>query len=168
MRRIAVLSSLLVLTACEAPYVERATQVNFDPAADGFWNVPLPSELRKQEDGSYNLERWPGARPNLVKMWLETIDSRLRDGWGVSSGAFFTLSGTLDATTLPTAAATLTKDAAVQFIDIDPASPEFGRRFPVDTSFTGEAISYRPASLLAVTPVLGFPRRESTLYGVII
>lgn len=168
MQRIVVLLGLVVFTACEPQFVERTTQVNFDPAAEGFWNVPLPSELRKQEDGSYNLERWPGARPNLVKMWLETIDSRLRDGWGVSAGAFFTLSGTLDPATFPTAAETLTKDAAVQFIDIDPASPEYGRRFPVDTSFTSEAITYRPASLLAVTPVLGFPRRESTLYAVII
>jgi len=167
MQRIVVLLSLVFLCACEVPYVERATQVNFDPAGD-FWAVPLPSELRKQEDGSYNLERWPGARPALVTMWLQTIDARLRDGWGVSAGAFFTLSGTLDPATLPAAATTLTQDAAVQFIDIDPDSPEYGRRFPVDASFTSDAITYRPASMLAVTPVQGFPRRESTLYAVLI
>jgi hypothetical protein len=40
------------------------------------------------------------------------------------------------------AAVTLTKDAAVQFIDIDPASREYGRRFPVDTSFTSESTLY--------------------------
>ena len=168
MQRIVLVLSLLLLAACEPPYAERATQVNFDPAGAGFWAVPLPSELRKQEDGTYNLERWPGARPALVKMWLETIDSRLREGWGVNAGAFFTLSGTLDSATLPTAALTLTMEAPVQLIDIDPESPEYGRRFPVDSSFTTDAITYRPASLLAVTPVQGFPRRESTLYAVVL
>lgn len=159
---------LIFFTACEVQFVERSTQVNFDPAGEGFWAVPLPSELRKQEDGTYNLERWPGARPALVKMWLETIDDRMRDGWGVNAGAFFTLSGALDPASLPTGSQTLTLDAAIQLIDIDPESPEYGRRFPVDSSFTAEAITYRPASLLAVTPVQGFPRRESTLYAVVL
>ncbi len=168
MRRLAVLLCLVCLTACEPAYVERASQVTFDPAGDGFWSVPLPSELRRQDDGSYNLERWPGARPQLVKMWLETIDSRLRDGWGVNAGAFFTLTGPLDPATLPAAAQTLTLDAAVQFINIDPDSPEYGKRIPVDSSFTAEAITYRPASMLAVTPVQGFPRRENTLYAVVL
>ena len=168
MQRLTLSLSLLLLAACEVPFADQPTKVNFDPAGEGFWAVPLPSELRKQEDGTYNLERWPGARPNLVKMWLETIDDRVRDGWGVNAGAFFTLSGKLDSATLPTAALSLTGEASIQFIDIDPTSKEYGRRFPIDTSFTTEAITYRPAQLLAVTPVQGFPRRESTLYAVIL
>jgi hypothetical protein len=162
-----LVSSSLLLTACEPAFTERATQVTFAPGGD-FWSVPLPSALRKQEDGSLNLERWPGARPQLVKMWLEAIDARLGDGWGVNAGAFFTLSGALDPASLPVAAASLTADSPIQFIDIDPASPEYGRRFPVDCSFTADAITYRPANLLAVTPVQGFPRRENTLYAVVL
>lgn len=169
MRRAALLS-VVFLTACEPSneFVDRDTKVNFDPSGD-FWSVPLPSELRRQDDGSYNLDRWPGGRGALVKMWLETIDSRVRDGWGVSAGAFFTLSGELDPATLPqTAGETLTVGASVQLVDIDPESPEYGRRFPLDTSFSSAAITYAPARLLAVTPVQGFPRRESTLYAVIL
>jgi len=166
--RSAVLFTLLCLTACEPAYVERDTQVSFDPNGDSFWSVPLPSELRRQDDGSYNLDRWPGARPQLVKMWLETIDSRVRDGWGVNAGAFFTLTGALDPASLPAAAATLTAESPVQLINIDPDSPEYGRRTPVDCSFTADAITYRPASLLAVTGVQGFPRREKTLYAVVL
>ncbi len=157
----------LCLTACEPAWRERPTQVRFDPSGD-FWAVPLPSELRRQDDGSYNLDRWPGARPQLVKMWLDTIDARVTDGWGVNAGVFFTLTGALDPASLPTAATTLTTEADVQLIDIDPESPEYGRRLPVDVSFTADAITYRPASLLAVTPVQGFPRRERTLYAVVL
>jgi|APLak6261675434_1056106.scaffolds.fasta_scaffold00552_2 hypothetical protein len=166
MRRLFVLLTLC-LTACEPAWRERPTQVRFDPSGD-FWAVPLPSELRRQDDGSYNLDRWPGARPQLVKMWLDTIDARVTDGWGVNAGVFFTLTGALDPASLPTAATTLTTEADVQLIDIDPESPEYGRRLPVDVSFTADAITYRPASLLAVTPVQGFPRRERTLYAVVL
>lgn len=161
---------LVFFTACDAPpaFVERPSQVAFDPAGD-FWSVPLPSELRRQGDGSYNFDRWPGPRGNLVKMWLDTIDVRLRDGWGVNAGAFFTLSGELDVATLPkTPGETLTVDSTVQFIDIDPASPEYGRRFPVEVAYASQAITYAPARLLSVTPVQGFPRRENTLYAVVV
>src|SRR6476469_10724100 len=122
MQRLTLSLSLLLLAACEVPFADRPTKVNFDPAGEGFWAVPLPSELRRQEDGTYNLDRWPGARPNLIKMWLETIDDRLRDGWGVNAGAFFTLSGNLDPATLPTAALSPTAEPSLQFIDIDPPS----------------------------------------------
>lgn len=169
MRR-AVLLSLVFFVACDATpaYVERATQVNFDPEGD-FWSLPLPSELRRQDDGSYNYDRWPGPRGGLVKMWLETIDARVRDGWGVNAGAFFTLSGELDVATLPqTAGETLTNEASVQLVDIDPDSPEWGKHFPLDVSFAKDALTYAPARLLSVTPVQGFPRRESTLYAVIL
>jgi hypothetical protein len=164
-----LLALCLLLAACgPEPFVERPTQLVFSPGTTGFWSVPLPSELRRQQDGTSDLDRWPGARPALVKMWLDTIDDRLRDGWGVNAGAFFTVSSALDAASLPSAEASLTAEASVQWVDIDPSSPEYGRRFPLDVRFTADAITYRPANLLAVTPVQGFPRRGSTMYAVLI
>lgn len=166
MKHLALVATLL-FAGCEG-FVDRPTKVAFDPAAADFWAVPLPSALRRQDDGTANLERWPGARPALVKMWFESIDARVRDAWGVNSGVFFALSGAVDPATLPDASVTLTGEAAVQLIDIDPQSPEFGRRFPLDVSFTADEAPYRPANMLAVMPVQGFPRRESTTYAVIL
>ncbi len=167
MRTLALLS-LLALCACPKPYVERATQVTFDPEGNSFWSVPLPSELRVQADGTSNLERWPGERPALVKMWLSTIDARVPSGWGVNAGAFFTTNAAVDVASLPAAAQTLTAESPIQLINIDPASKEYGQRTPVDSAYTAEAITYRPASLLAVLPVQGFPRRANTLYAVVL
>ncbi len=170
MRRL-VLTALLgtTLAACGDGYVERPTKVVFEPSATDFWAVPLPSELRRQADGSFNLERWPGARPQLVKMWLETIDARVTSGWGVNAGAFFTLSGELDPATLPAEPSkTLTRDSAVQLVDIDPSSPEYGRRFPLVVRFTSSEVPYRPARMLALNTVQGFARRPNTLYAAIL
>lgn len=164
----ALLVLSLVVTACGDGYVERPTQVVFEPNAADFWAVPLPSELRRQADGTYNLDRWPGPRPQLVKMWLETIDARV-DGWGVDSGAFFVLSGDLDPATLPgDPSQALTQDGSVQLVDIDPASPEYGRRFPLMVQFTTAEVPYRPARLLAVNTIQGFVRRPNTQYAVIL
>lgn len=168
MRRLLAFA-VIALCACGPEYQEHATQVRFEPAGD-FWSRPIPSELRKQSDGTYDYNRWPanGARPSLMQMWLESLDDRVRDGWGVNAGAFFTFNADLDTASLPSAEASLTEHGAVQLIDIDPASPEYGRRFPLDVSYSSEAITLAPEKLLSVVPVQGFPRRELTTYAVII
>ena len=162
MQRIVVLLSLLFLAACEVPYVERATQVNFDPAGEGFWAVPLPSELRKQEDGSYNLERWPGARPALITMWLRdhrrSAPRRLgRQRWGL----LHALRHARPRFPAPRPPARSPRTRRCSSSTSTPSRPEYGRRFPVDSAFTAEAITYRPASLLAVTAGAGLSRAAS-------
>lgn len=159
----------VLLCACGDGFVERPTKVAFEAGATDFWAVPLPSALRRQADGTSNLERWPGARPQLVKMWLAAVDARVGDAWGVNSGAFFVLSGAVDPASLPTdAAATRTATAAAQLFSVDPASPDYGQRYPLEVSFTADEAPYRPANLLAVTRVPGFPLRADTTYAVVV
>lgn len=169
------LLALFLAAACADPnetLVTRATTVTFDPAGRDYWSLPMPSELRKQPDGSYGFQRYPnpkGDRASIALMWLKAADRRLRDGWGVSSAVFFTFSGAIDSATLDaTADASRSKDAAAFLVDIDPASPEYGRRFPLWEEFTADAIPYAPGNLLSLMPVNGFVRRPSTLYAAVV
>lgn len=165
-----VVSALsLCLVACQPPdvFVPRATRVVFEPGGRDFWSAPMPSELRRQADGTFNLDRWPGMRSQLVTTWLTSIDARV-DGWGVNAGAFFPLSGAIDTTTLPSPAASLREDASVFFVDVTKGSPEYGKRFPLEVGFTAEPAPFRPANLLAVVPVAGFTRRAKTTYAVVL
>ncbi|MCA2981000.1 MAG: hypothetical protein INH37_22240, partial [Myxococcaceae bacterium] len=167
MRRLALLA---LLTSCVEPtasFTPRATRVAFDPAGRDFWSVPLPSELRRQADGTFNLDRWPGPRSGLVAAWLASADARL-DGWGVNAGAFLPVSGAVDASTLPDARAATTPEASVFFVDVTKGSVDYGRRFPLEVTFTADAAPYRPANLLAVVPVTGFVRRPRTTYAVVV
>ncbi|MBL8920538.1 MAG: hypothetical protein JNJ54_16865 [Myxococcaceae bacterium] len=159
----------LCLVACQPPdvFVPRATRVVFEPGGRDFWSAPLPSELRRQADGTFNLDRWPGMRSQLVTTWLTAIDARV-DGWGVNAGAFFPLSGAIDAATLPSPEASLRDDASVFFVDVTQGSPDYGRRFPLEVGFTVEPAPFRPANLLAVVPVAGFTRRAKTTYAVVV
>jgi hypothetical protein len=159
---------LLVLSSCGEAFVERKTVVSFDPSSASFWGNPLPSELRRQEDGTLNLEKWPGEKTELIKMWLTSIDDRVR-GWGVSSGAFFPLNAAIDVNSLPTDVSdSLQGESAVQLIDVTVDSKEYGRRFPVKATFTTDTVPYRPTNLLAVTLMPGFVMRPNTTYAVIL
>ncbi|MHB8875628.1 MAG: hypothetical protein ACYC8T_18235 [Myxococcaceae bacterium] len=169
LRRIALAALALGPLACGDGYIERPTQVTFDPASRDFWSLPMPSDLRLEEDGTFDFQRFPGKRPNIVSMWIKAADDRLRDGWGVTTGGFFTLGGAIDPASLPASPAdTLGADAAVYLIDVDPASPERGRRFPLQVEFTAEGDVYSPPNLLAAYPAFGFVRRAHTTYAFVV
>lgn len=160
--RVASLFTLLLLVACGDGYVERSTQVRFGPGGADFWAVPLPSSLRK------GLGAWPGPRSAAAERWLAAFDARVRDGWGVSAGAFFPLTGPVDAVSLPSPSETLTLGAAVQLIDVDPDSPEYGRRVPVEVRAEAGDGAATPAHALSVVPVAGFPLRPATQYAAVV
>lgn len=171
MRRVVfALAFAAAATACGG-FEERTTQAVFDPAANDFWSLPMPSDLRREADGTFDLEKWPGRwRPNqVVEMWLNSSEERLKDGWGVSSGVFVPMSGAIDPASLPKdPTASMQDDASVFLIDIDPSSPEKGRRFPIEVSFLAKGDLYSPDNVLAAVPVFGFIRRTSTIYALIV
>ena len=76
MRRF-LLIAVIAFAACGPEYTEQPTQVRFEPSGD-FWSRPIPSELRKQSDGTYDYNRWPGPHPDLMQMWLTTLDDRVQ------------------------------------------------------------------------------------------
>jgi len=164
-------AALATLVACGGGYTEQATQLLFEPSSPDFWALPMPSDLRRNADGEVDLTRWSGRwRPNsLVEMWLNSSKERLKDGWGVSSGAFFTFSGELDPASLPAdPRASMSETSPVFLVDIDPTSSELGRRFPLNVEYRAKGDLFSPDKMLAVTPVFGFVRRTSTLYAFVV
>lgn len=162
---------LPLIAACGGPaFVERPTQAVMDPDDDDFWSQPMPSDLRREPDGTYDLEDWPAIRESdLLKDWMGVANRRLREGWGVSSAVFMPLSGPIDATTLPgTVEASMAADASVYLVDIDEASPERGRRFPLNVEVIAQVDAFTPENLLAAVPVFGFVRRTSTTYALVV
>ncbi len=160
----------LTLVACGgAEFIERPTQAVIDPAKNEFWDLPMPDDLRREADGSVDLEKWPKSRDSdLLIDWFDTANLRLREGWGVSSGVFMRMSGKIDPTSLP-ADARASKDvaASVFLLNVDPGSPERGLRIPIEVSIAPPD-RYTPANLLAAIPVFGFVRRPNTLYALVV
>ncbi|MEQ1503104.1 MAG: hypothetical protein ABMB14_12780, partial [Myxococcota bacterium] len=69
----------------------------------------------------------------------------------------------------PTPAESVEDGSGIVLIDIDPKSPYFGERFPIQwQQFEFEGSPYAPQHLLAVAPVFGYPLRPHTKYGLVI
>ena len=151
-------------------FLERSTVVALEPQGPDFWDRPFPSDLRREADGTIDLDRWPRAdESSLLRDWFGTADRRLRDGWGLSSAVFVPLSGPIDAQTLPSGPdAARAAEATVFLVDIDPRSPERGRRFPLAVRQVTEVDRYTPEHLLVGRPVFGFVRRPDTLYALVV
>ena len=175
MQRTTSLLSLIGLVlssqvACSPDWVERPVQMKFDTQSGEFWDMPLPSDLRRAEDGSYGVSNWPDSNSNdYVDMWLKTADQRLQDGWGVSSGVFAPMSGAIALPSLPqTAAASLLPDSSVFLINIQEGSLRRGERIPIDVSFHQEADAWSPENYIAAIPVFGFLREPNSEYALVI
>ncbi len=150
-------------------WVERPTQFRFAPAAGGFWDLPIPSDLRREDDGTFDLDKWPGAVNATLVMWLDTADARLADGWGLTAGVMNTFTGAIDPGSLPAdPAASLADGASVYLLDIDPASAEYGKRYPLNLEWEGTAIGLSEPNTLVSLPAFGFVRRPHTSYALVV
>ena len=154
----------------DTPFESKPTQVIFAPSDSDFWSLPLPSDLREQEDGTFNLEQWPGDWDNeLTSMWLRAADRRLTQGWGVSSGIFQTFSAPIDPTSFPeTPSASMESNASVFLINVDFASPSWGARIPLELEFRETSDRYTPDNVLAAVPIFGFTREANTQYALVL
>lgn len=169
---VAVIALIAISSSCgqaDPPFVERDTKAVFAPRSSDFFAMPLPHDLRLGAGGSPGLSAWPGAMDNeLVDMWLMTADERL-SGWGLTSGVFVPVDGEVDPTSLPESPeASIEDDSSVFLLDIDPASPELGRRIPVEVSWLEDGDRWHPGRLIAAVPVFGFTRRPSTTYALVV
>lgn len=150
-------------------WVERATQLRFAPGSGDFWDLPIPSDLRREDDGTFDLEDWPDATAKTAKMWLDVGDRRLVDGWGINGGIIASFTAAIDPATLPEdGAGTLAAEASVYLIDVDPESPQRGQRLPIQPRFTAPELEISPPNVLTVLPVFGAVRRPATTYALVV
>lgn len=130
-----------------------------------FFDLPFPTELRRAADGSLELDDFPKV------LGLEMV-ARAREGMAQGFGfstapvIYFRFDGKVSED-FPSAAASMRPGASLFIIDIDPSSPERGRRFPALARFypNGPSFMVEARNLLALTPAYGFALREDTLYA---
>ncbi|MCA9774694.1 MAG: hypothetical protein KC466_19905, partial [Myxococcales bacterium] len=133
----------------------------------GLFDAGFPTDLRLLADGHLDLAGYPRAGHTLTDHYAEVIEEDTL-GWPPVMPLYLRFTGPLDASALPNdPAAYEDPGAPVQVVDVDPNSPERGRRFPLQVRFTTVADTYRPEWLLQALPVIGIPLREGTTYALI-
>ena len=134
-----------------------------------FFDHPFPSDVRREADGSVRFDGWPN--PQVIATLVAYIDAThgLLKGFSPVAPTYLRFTGSIDTSTLPAdPGASLAPDASVQIIDVDPASPEHGKRHLAQTRWQETEGIYWPSHTLGVMPMIGAPLRTNTKYAVVV
>ena len=134
-----------------------------------FFDHPFPSDLRKDANGAVVFKGFPNPQGLPLLTQYVTASNGLLKGFSPAAAAALRFDGPLDPQTLPTdPTASVANDASVQVIDVDPTSPEHGKRHLAQIHWQASEAVYWPSNTLAVLPMLGRPLRTKTRYAVVV
>ena len=131
-----------------------------------FFDSPFPSDARRHADGSPDFDALPNPEGiGFVSSSIEAVN--MRDGFDPGGAIYFQFDAALP---VPSnhAADNVSDFPGMILIDVDPQSPEKGRRYPLRVRSTDHHDGIRPANLLQVLPEPGISLREATTYAVLI
>jgi hypothetical protein len=131
--------------------------------------LPWPNDVARLPSGKVDLTFVPGANgTTLIADYVRQFQDRL-EGFSPVGAAYFRFGSTLDAMTLPMSPEDSRRDASVlQLVNVDPSSPERGRRTPVQWHFRIDPTRWWRTNTLAVMPATGFPLRPATRYALVV
>lgn len=136
----------------------------FDPLGDWLAG-PWPTDHHRSAEGRVDLSRVPLAADNLFQIHLQHGEEVLR-GFALSGSVYFPFAGPLDASSLPSQAATVADpDAPVQLVNVSPGSAHYGRRLPlVFRVYPAGADPFLPHDTLALRTLPGIVLAEGEVY----
>jgi hypothetical protein len=132
---------------------------------DGFYAMPLPSDLRLDGKGAPSFKGFPDpkAMPTVKALAALVADHK---GWPVMPVAYFAFDAPLaehaQADVIPAAVG-----SPVLLVDVDPKSPERGKLRPT-VAQTLDADGYAPENVLAVAARPGFVLRGGVKYAFVV
>lgn len=166
-------SSSTANTGTVPPPGPTESQFVIPPSLDGlaeehWYDIPWPSDLRRDADGSIRVTGFYNPHQTII------LDTYIKDAKGLLKGfspaamGYLRFSGDIDPTTLPASPqASLDPGASVQLVDVDPASPERGKRKLLQTFWRPTEGVYWLKDTLAAGPALGWPLRPKTKYAIV-
>lgn len=147
--------------------------VDRDIASEKWLAVPFPADHRRLANGHVDLSDFPNPT-NAAQLteWITDAEAAL-DGFSTQGLAYFAFDGAIDVSNLPTDAVGFTAPGSpVYLVDVDPDSPEYGRRIPLRSKYWSLSdlpdTYYVAHNTLGIGPEFGFPLRESTTYAVVV
>ena len=144
------------------------TSPTFNSFNDGnFFHNGFPTDFRLQSNGKIDISDFPRRFHPFTASYINVIEGTLQTvGYHTVMPVYLPFTGPLDVDSLPQEdAAFASPIAPIQVVDIDPQSPEYGRRFPLQISMTTGLDPYRPSNLLELLPTLGVTLRNNTTYA---
>ncbi|MCA9513335.1 MAG: hypothetical protein KC635_00175 [Myxococcales bacterium] len=139
-----------------------------DPTrAGGLFAGPVPAaELWR--DGHADVAAWPNPDGNDYVAGLLAMVRARDDGFPLTAGIFFPLSGAIDAGALPDVATSVTAASPVLLLAVDADAPDFGDLLPLTADFHADAGPFGAPNLLTLLPLQGRPLTANTRYAAVV
>jgi len=132
-----------------------------DFARETFFDAPFPS-ADLVRDGAVDLGGFPNPTANDTVTAIVGILSDDARGFSSTSAVYFTTDSDVS---VPDGWFT---EGPAMLVDVDPASPELGRRFPIELSFAADGGPFGAPRLLSMLPMQGLALRPTTLYAAVL
>ncbi len=135
-----------------------------------FFTNGFPTNLRLRDDGTIDISDFPRRFHLLTSEYVTAIDTYINiGGFHPISPIYLPFTGAMDIDALSTWDLDFAQESSpIQVVDVDPSSPEYGRRFPLEISMTKAMDSYRPRNLLQLIPTFGVNLRPNTTYAAFV
>jgi hypothetical protein len=151
---------------------EPGAVARFDLPAQGFFDQPFPSDLRRTADGRIRLDGFPNPYGlDLLDDYVAVAEKRL-DGFSPNGAIYFRFDSALDPSTLPKVEETLGTDSPILLVNVTEGSEYFGETIPLESWYWDRespvAGYYLEPYLLVLRPLGGFPMRPAQKYACIV
>ncbi len=169
-KKIVFLSVLIsLLAACGA---EKGTQemiLELDNKED-FFAQGFPTDFKRDENNKIDVSAFPDKQSLLPPLYKKVIDRDI-EGYAPNIPLYIQFDTGVSNRLVelydePLAYAN--SASSIQLVDVDPASPERGRRFPLRVKFTEAVSSYRPGGHLLQAVPAGELLKENTTYALVV
>lgn len=169
-RRLSLVLALLWTVGCgdsSTPTSQVPTgdvQVKMDfTRAGGFFDAPFPSTELQMEDGHVNVSGFPNPSHVAIIDQALMLIGRDADGFALTTGVYFSLTGAIDATRLPGVTGSLLPSARVFLISVGDHQP-----VPVHVDFVADGGPFGAPNLLSLVPYQGVPLKAKTRYAAVV
>jgi hypothetical protein len=152
--------ALVAVALCACTSSSSGTTALFAQNGSDFYDLPFPNDLRRHDDGSLDLSKFPTKTP-LVDQYR--ADAETLDGFGINGAMFARFSGPLDQTSLPDPAASTMPGASVYVVNL-----MTGDRVPIIATFRADPTKTIGGNRLSVRPYPGFGLDEGANYALVI
>lgn len=153
---------IFLLFACSKERPQALNDLN-----GAFFDAPFPNIERTLENGAPDYTGFPNpSATGLITDYLAITQTL--SGASTVGPITFRFDGKIAQGDLPTGAESLSANANVLLLDIDPASPHHGELLPIQTHWQSDSTSHQASNLLSLSPIYGIPLRPDTEYAAII
>jgi len=135
---------------------------------EAFLDHPFPSDLRRDDAGNAVYDGFYDPFESALLRDYVAATKGLLAGFSPAAAMYMRFNTDIDPATLPAdPGAAAQAGASIQLVDVDPASPERGKRRPIEIQFRAPKGVYIPQGTLAVLPLPGVPLRPKTRYALV-